>query len=82
MNLQQKLDAQRKATETSAPKEALDIMHRATENLAKSGIMDRIIKKGDRAPDFMLHDVNGNAVELKKMLSKGPVVLGFYRGRW
>ncbi len=82
MSLQQKLDAQKKATETSAPKEALDIMHRATENLAKSGIMDRIVKKGDKAPDFMLNDVNGNAVNLKERLSGGPVVLGFYRGRW
>jgi hypothetical protein len=30
MNLQQKLDAQEKKTEASAPNEVLDIMHRAT----------------------------------------------------
>ena len=47
MNLQQKLDAQKKKTETSAPKEALEIMHRATEDLARSGIMEHIVKKGD-----------------------------------
>jgi len=82
MSLQQKLDARKKETETSAPKEALEIMHRATEDLAKSGIMDRIVKKGDIAPDFMLNDENGNAVNLKERLSRGPVVLGFYRGRW
>ncbi len=82
MSLQQKLDARKKETETSAPKEALAIMHRATEDLAKSGIMDRIVKKGGKAPDFMLNDENGNAVNLKERLSRGPVVLGFYRGRW
>ncbi len=82
MSLQQKLDAQKKKTETSAPKEALEVMHRATENLAESGIMDRIVKKGDKAPDFVLNDENGNAVNLKERLSRGPVVLGFYRGRW
>ena len=82
MSLQQKLDARKKETETSAPKEALEIMHRATEDLAKSGIMDRIVKKGDIAPDFMLNDENGNTVNLKERLSRGPVVLGFYRGRW
>jgi hypothetical protein len=82
MSLQQKLDAQKKEIETSAPKEALEVMHRATEDLAKSGIMDRIVKKGDKAPDFMLNDVNGNAVNLKEKLSRGTVVLGFYRGRW
>jgi len=82
MILQQKLDAQKKKTETSAPKEILDIMHRATEDLVKSGIMDRIVKKGDKAPDFRLKDINGNIVILKEKLSGGPVVLGFYRGRW
>ncbi len=82
MSLQQKLDARKKETETSAPKEALEIMHRATEDLAKSGIMDGIVKKGGKAPDFMLNDENGNAVNLKERLSRGPVVLGFYRGRW
>jgi peroxiredoxin len=82
MNLQQKLDTQKKKTETSAPKEALEVMHRATEDLAKSGIMDRIVKKGDRAPDFTLNDINGNTVNLKERLLKCPVVLGFYRGRW
>jgi len=82
MNLQQKLDAQKKKMEASAPREALDIMHRATEDLAQSGIIDRSVKKGDKAPDFSLNDINGNAVHLEERLSGGPVVLGFYRGRW
>jgi hypothetical protein len=82
MNLQQKLDAQKKKIEASAPKEALDVMHRASEDLAKSGIMDRIVKKGDKAPVFRLNDINGNTVNLQEMLSGGPAVLGFYRGRW
>ena len=82
MNLQQRLDAQKKKTEASAPKEVLDIMHRATEELVKSGIMDRIVKKGDKAPNFSLNDINGTSVNLKEKLSGGPVVLGFYRGRW
>lgn len=82
MNLQQKLDAQKKKMEASAPKEALDIMHRATEDLAKSGIMDRIVKKDDKAPVFRLNNINGNTVNLKERLSVGLVVLGFYRGRW
>jgi hypothetical protein len=82
MSLQQKLDARKKETETSAPKEVLEVMHRATEDLAKSGIMDRIVNKGNKAPDFILHDIGGNTVNLKERLSEGPVVLGFYRGRW
>ena len=82
MSLQHKLDALKKKTEASAPKEVLDIMHRAKDDLIKSGIMDRIVKKGDRAPVFRLKDICGNTVYLKERLSVGPVVLGFYRGRW
>ncbi len=44
MNLQERLDARRSQFEKKAPKEALDIMHRATEDLRNSGIMDRIRK--------------------------------------
>jgi hypothetical protein len=44
MNLQERLDARRSQFEKKAPQEALDIMHRATEDLRKSGIMDRIRK--------------------------------------
>ena len=82
MSLQDKLDAQKKEFESSAPKEALETMHRATEDLRKSGIMDQVIKNGDKAPDFTLNDAYGNSVQLKERLAKGPVVLGFYRGRW
>jgi hypothetical protein len=82
MSLQQKLDAKRKEFESSAPKETLAIMHRATEDLRNSGIMDRALKVGDTAPDFTLNNANGEQIHLKKVLSDGPAVLGFYRGRW
>ncbi|MCI0751505.1 MAG: peroxiredoxin family protein, partial [Flammeovirgaceae bacterium] len=36
----------------------------------------------DQAPDFKAIDQNGKPVELKSLLSKGPVVLVFYRGQW
>lgn len=34
------------------------------------------------APDFTATDQTGTAVNLKKQLEKGPVVLVFYRGYW
>ena len=34
------------------------------------------------APDFKAIDQNGNQVDLKDLLKKGPVVLVFYRGYW
>ena len=44
MSLQDKLDEQRKQFESSAPPEALTIMHRATDDLLHSGIMEHILK--------------------------------------
>ena len=82
MSLQDKLDEVKKEFESSAPAEALTIMHRATEDLRNSGIMDRILKVGDTAPGIMLPDVQGQMVSSSDLLSKGPLVVSFYRGVW
>jgi preprotein translocase subunit YajC len=82
MNLQQRLDARRSQFEQKAPKEALDIMHRATEDLRNSGIMDRILKIGDTAPDFELKNAFGQSIRLKSLISDGPLVVCFFRGKW
>ena len=82
MSLQEKLNAKKKEFQSSAPKEALDIMHRATEDLSNSGIMDRILRVGDTAPDFTLNNADGRPVRLQEVLSQQVVVLSFYRGRW
>ena len=44
--------------------------------------MDKVLAKGDKAPDFTLENTRGNDINLNDTLSSGPVVLGFYRGRW
>ena len=82
MGLQEKLKAKKEEFESSAPKEALEVMHRATEDLKESDIMSRVKKEGDDAPDFSLKNAHGETVRLEDRLSEGPVVLGFYRGRW
>ena len=82
MGLQQKLDVLKKGFEAQAPKEVVEIMHRATEDLKKSGILDGAVKVGDQAPDFSLKNADGQEFSLKDLLSRGPVVLSFYRGKW
>ncbi len=82
MSLQDKLDEVKKGFESSAPAEALTIMHRATEDLRNSGIMNRVLKAGESAPGFMLPDVQGQMVSSSDLLSKGPLVVSFYRGVW
>lgn len=82
MTLQERLDAIKAQGKSRIPPEALVVMQRATDDLRASGIMNRVRKAGDRAPEFTLPDADGRPVSLASLLAKGPVVLSFYRGRW
>jgi hypothetical protein len=87
MSLQEKLDAFKANFESGGPpynisRETIDSMHRATEELLKSGIMKRALKAGDRAPDFILPDYQGELFDSGKARQSGPLVVGFYRGVW
>jgi hypothetical protein len=82
MSLQNKLDTYNKQFKSEAPPEAVAVMHRATNDLRQSGILERVLKEGDLAPDFSLSDSQGRMVHAKDLLEKGPLVLSFYRGAW
>jgi hypothetical protein len=82
MDLQKRLDEKKKQFESSAPEKALSVMHRAAQELRNSGILDRALGVGAKAPDFTLNNARGEPIHLKSVLARGPVVLGFYRGRW
>ncbi len=82
MKLQEKMDAYKKGMQAKVPKEALEIMHRATEELSNSGILNSAVKVGEKAPGFNLENTSGAQVSLDSLLSQGPLVLTFYRGKW
>ena len=82
MALQEKLDAMREMSKTRISPEARAVMERSVADLRASGIMSRVAKVGQPAPDFTLPSAGGQPVGLKALLARGPVVLSFYRGRW
>jgi len=82
MVLQDKLDALKNDFQSKAPPEVLKIMQRATADLKQSGLLHRTVQVGDRAPDFTLTNTREETVALKQLTGRGPLVLGFYRGRW
>ena len=77
--LQQQLEALR-SKNASVPVAVASA--KVVQDLIASGLADRSIKQGNKAPDFVLPDVRGENVQLSQLLAKGPVVLIFYRGGW
>ena len=82
MALREKLDSIRAMAKTRIPPEARVIMEQSVEELPASGIMTRVAKVGQPAPDFTLLSAAGQEVSLKTLRARGRVVLSFYRGRW
>jgi peroxiredoxin len=81
-HLQDQLDEITANTRTLVQPERLAINERAVEDLFATGIEQRILPVGTKAPDFALPDVSGRTVKSSDLLALGPVVLNFFRGRW
>jgi peroxiredoxin len=60
----------------------LFIKTRAARKAEMNALVDKTLKVGDSAPDFILPDTGGNAVRLYSLLRAGHVVVVFYRGSW
>jgi peroxiredoxin len=87
MSLQARLDAFKADFEAgkppyNVPSSVIEIMHRATAELIASGRVENALKAGNKAPFFTLKDSKGNTVTSDDLLSRGPIVLSFYRGVW
>lgn len=80
--LQDQLDEITANTRELVQEERLAIGERAITELFHSGAEDRILPVGANAPEFSLPDSNGREVGSRDMLSLGPLVVKFFRGRW
>lgn len=59
-----------------------ETMERHIEFLRESGALDKVLKKGDQAPEFNLKNQNGDIIASSELLKNGPLVVSFYRGSW
>jgi hypothetical protein len=82
MSLDEQLEQMRQASWGRWSKDKLDIVLRAREELARSGIVEGMLQVGAKAPDFALPSSRGASFRLYERLKSGPVVLAFYRGHW
>ncbi|MGJ8723292.1 MAG: peroxiredoxin-like family protein [Roseibacillus sp.] len=81
-NLQTELDAFKAAFEEKAPAEKIEEYNKGIEAVIKSGMLEKALKVGDKAPDFTLKNATGKEVTLSTLLKDGPVILTWYRGSW
>lgn len=80
--LARELAAKRAAGMQKMPDDVKELIRKSGEELAASGLADKALKVGSKAPDFTLEDGMGKPTTLSALLEDGPVVLTFYRGKW
>ena len=81
-NLQSAIDEYNAAKKEKMPAEVLETMARATNELKDSGIENKVLRTGDRIPDFRLPNQHGEMRRFADFLAESPVVLNIYRGGW
>jgi hypothetical protein len=64
------------------PEDIQKVMQEEAERLAQSGIVEKSLKSGDKAPTFTLSNIFGKDISSQVLLSRGPLVVSFYRGGW
>lgn len=82
MALKKELQQQLATFKQRASTDLAETLQAGVDELTESGIAERAVKEGERAPDFELPNVQGKSVSLSALLERGPVVLAFYRGGW
>jgi hypothetical protein len=82
MSLEDKLAKVRAQMAERIPDVFLEVIHRSTDDLANSGILDGTIKVGDTLPAFNLENASGTTISSGDLLGKGPIVLTVFRGHW
>lgn len=64
------------------PAKLIEDLKRPVGQLIQSHATEKVLKEGERVPDFTLPDTHGHEVTLSHLLKQGPVVITFYRGVW
>src|SRR5438309_478888 len=64
------------------PGEIQAVHQGAVSELKAQRLAAKVLGVGSMSPSFMLLDQNGKSVSSTELLSRGKVVILFFRGRW
>lgn len=80
--LREELEQRKALAEQYVPADVQEVNRRTVEELRASGIAGRILQVGAPAPGFELPDQDGTMLSSASLLSRGRLVICFFRGRW
>jgi peroxiredoxin len=81
-SLREELEERKALAAQYVPADVQEVNRRTVEQLGASGIAGRVLAVGGRIPSFQLPDQDGKPVSSYDLLSRGPLVICFFRGRW
>jgi peroxiredoxin len=81
MSLKEQLAEHRAGWFKRVPAERQAVMARHIAEL-RDGLAKTALQAGDRAPAIALTNAKGTLVDIGSLLSRGPVIVTFYRGGW
>ncbi|HEV2116519.1 MAG TPA: peroxiredoxin-like family protein [Terriglobales bacterium] len=80
--LREELEERKALAEQYVPREVQEVNQQTVEGLRASGMAQKILGVGAEASSFELPDQDGNMLSSCSLLSRGRLVICFFRGRW
>jgi peroxiredoxin len=82
MNLTKELaDLKARHSSESSPEDAAAAAQ-TQEAIRQAGVAEKALRQGAKLPEFSLPDASGKVFRSSDMLTRGPVIISFYRGGW
>jgi len=82
LNLKKEIEKLKEELSSKTIEESKKIMREAADNLLDLKIQENALKVGEQLPEFELKNAVGKNINIYEILSKGPLVISFYRGSW
>lgn len=82
MSLAAELSSKYDEIHASIPRETSAVLKKATADHKHSYDPSQAIQIGAKLPDFQLYDAKGDQVSLHGLLTRGALLIKFYRGQW
>jgi hypothetical protein len=82
LTLKEQLDAIKSKTAAMITPEVSAAMQKGFKELQGANLLEKTLKVGDPAPDFVLPNGEGKMIASEALRHHGPLVILFYRGKW